>query len=468
MRYTWTPQDIIKATKGKIVCGKGRIFSEISIDSRKTGPDDIFVAIKGAVHDGHDFTDQVVEKGCRGLIIEESRLSSMPLKQWESGKIFCVKVKNTTKALGDLASYNLARSNASVIAITGSNGKTTTRALTHAAISPYFDVLATKGNYNNEIGLPLTLFKLSPSHKWAVLELGMNHKGEIKRLAKICRPKIGVITNIGPAHLEGLGSMEAIRDAKGELLDGLDPKGTAVLNADDFRVMELAGKFSGKFLLFGFSQSPKTMIRAESLKETKNGSIFTLVTPNGKAMVNLNAPGKFMVINALAAAGVGHLLGLGPDEIKKGLESFSPVKGRMNIFKAPAGFHIMDDTYNANPDSMKAALDIFKKLRGRARGIFVAGDMLELGDYSEKLHESIGKEAVKKGVDRIYIFGDFACFVANGAISAGMDTKKIFCGTKKEISEHLLSILKPGDWVLIKGSRGMAMEDVVNKLLEKR
>ncbi len=466
MRYTWNAEDIIKATKGAVVCGKDRVFSEISIDSRKTGPNDIFVAIKGAVHDGHDFTGQVVEKGCQGIIIEEHRLSSMPLKQWESKKVLCIKVKDTIKALGDLASYNLDRSNASVIAITGSNGKTTTRALTHAAISPYFDVLATKGNYNNEIGLPLTLFRLSSSHKWAVLELGMNHKGEIRRLAKICKPNIGVITNIGPAHLEGLGSMEAIKNAKGELIEELNPKGTAVLNADDFRVMDLATKFSGNILLFGFSQ--KAMIRAEFVKETKNGNFFTLVTPFGKAEIKLAGAGKFMVINALAAAGAGHILGLGPDKIKKGLESFTPVRGRMNIFETKEGIHVIDDTYNANPESMRAALDIFQKLRGSAKGIFVAGDMLELGDYSEKLHRSIGEEAVKKGVDRIFIFGDFASSVADGAIYMGMDSKKIFCGTKKEISEHLSSILKTGDWVLIKGSRGMAMEDVVNKLSDRK
>ena len=263
-------------------------------------------------------------------------------------------VKNTTKALGDLACFHRKRANASVVAITGSNGKTTTREMTATVARQRFATLSSQGNFNNEIGLPLTLLKLNHGHKWAVVELGMNAPGEIARLGEICMPDIGVITNIGPAHLEGVGSIEGVMRAKGEILDKIKAGGTAVLNSDDHRVMHLAGKTSSDVIFYGISG--ETTIRAEAIVEKDLCTSFRLALPEETIGIDLKIPGIFMVSNALAAAAVGYKLGLSAKEIKAGLEDFKPIGQRMNILHTSAGINLIDDTYNANLASMEAAL----------------------------------------------------------------------------------------------------------------
>ncbi|MFC1813306.1 UDP-N-acetylmuramoyl-tripeptide--D-alanyl-D-alanine ligase, partial [Thermodesulfobacteriota bacterium] len=333
-----------------------------------------------------------------------------------------------------------------------------------AVVARRFRTLATVGNLNNEIGLPLTLLTLDNTHEKAVLELGMNRPGEIGRLAEICVPEIGVITNIGPAHLEGLGSIEGVMHAKGELLEKIKPGGAAVLNIDDPRVHRLSDKTSRDVLPYGLSENAK--IRAVKVKEEVTGISFELILPTERIVVGLKTFGTFMVTNALAAAGVGHLMGLSAREIKAGLESFEPVRGRLNIFKTGNGIHVIDDTYNANPGSMGAAISTLTSLKAGERGIFVAGDMLELGSHSERLHRNIGSLAAASDIERLYITGEFAGSVAEGARDEDMDPQKIFIGTKKEILADLTAWARPGDWILIKGSRGMAMESVVEGLKE--
>ncbi|MCD6223993.1 MAG: UDP-N-acetylmuramoyl-tripeptide--D-alanyl-D-alanine ligase [Deltaproteobacteria bacterium] len=463
---TWHCSRILEAVRGELLYGDlEHSFAGISIDSRTLSRGDLFVAIKGQNYDGHDFIADAVESGAAGLLVSRSEIAGATYNRWASKGIVCLAAENTIEALGDLAALNRKRTGVSVVAITGSNGKTTTKEMTASVLSRRFDTLATKGNYNNEIGLPLTMFRLAASHKWAVLELGMNRPGEIGRLAGICRPDIGVITNIGTAHLEGFDSIEGIARAKGELLEHIRNNGTAVLNADDPRLLGLAGKIQKDLLLFGFHEN--AAVRAQNIKQEAFGLSFSLLLPGESIFVNLKAHSPVFVSNALAAAAAGHLAGLNAGEIKSGLEDFQPVEGRMNIMKTRGGFHIIDDTYNANPDSMKAAINALKSLKGRGRGIFVAGDMLELGKDAGLIHQEIGALAAAGDISRLYITGAFADEVARGAHTKGLKSGKIFSGTKEEILEELTNRVKPGDWILVKGSRVMCMEDIV-KGLKKR
>jgi UDP-N-acetylmuramoyl-tripeptide--D-alanyl-D-alanine ligase len=461
----WTVSEILKATGGELLCGdKEQRFQAVGIDSRRISVDDVFVAIVGDVHDGHSFINDVLKKGAGGLIVNEQKTKDLPVAEWQAQKIACVAVADTTRALGDLAAFHRLRTDVSVIAITGSNGKTTTRQMTAEVIAKKFNTLATVGNYNNQIGVPLTLLRLMPEHKWAVVELGTNSPGEIARLARICRPDIGVITNIGPAHLEGLGSLDGVMREKGQLIDHLKDAGKAVLNADDRRVYKIATQTKREVLLFG--QSKNARIRATAVKEKTTGISFNLDLPQESLRVDLKVPGQFMVINALAAAAVGHLLGLSAEDIQVGLEKFEPAWGRMNIFQTASGIHIIDDTYNANPDSMRAAIETLKSLRANNRSILVAGDMLELGEKTASLHRQVGAWVAAAGINQLWVTGEFAGAVIAGAKNAGMKVQHIFTGSREKIILELQKSLKPGDWVLVKGSRGARMDAVVKGLKE--
>ncbi len=462
----WTVNEFLKATGGELLCGdKEKRFAAVSIDSRNISADDVFVAIVGDVHDGHSFINDVLKQGIVGLVVNRQKAKDLPISAWQTQNVACVAVADTTRALGDLAAFHRSRTNVSVIAITGSNGKTTTRQMTAEVVAKKFNTLSTVGNYNNQIGVPLTLLRLISEHKWAVVELGTNRPGEIARLAQICSPDIGVITNIGPAHLEGLGSLDGVMREKGQLLEHLKTGGKAVLNADDRRVYKIAAQTKKEVLLFG--QSENARIRATAVKEKAAGISFNLDLPKESLRVNLKVPGQFMVINALAASAVGHLLGLSAKDIKAGLEKFKPAWGRMNIFQTANGIHIIDDTYNANPDSMKSAITTLKSLRANNRSILVAGDMLELGEQAESLHRQVGAWAAAAGINQLWVTGDFAGAVIEGAKSAGMKVEHIFAGSREKLLIELQKSLKPGDWVLVKGSRGARMDAVVEGLKQR-
>ena len=461
----WTTAKVLEATKGTLLCGDiNRVFAGVSIDSRRIAPDDLFVAIKGDVHDGHGFAGDVIAGGVAGLIIDKGQAAARPGRLCREKGLVCVTVSDTTKALGDLAAFQRQRSNASVVAITGSNGKTTTCTMTAAIVAQCFSTLTTSGNLNNEIGLPLTLLNLNLHHQWAVVELGMNRPGEIERLGEICSPQIGLITNIGPAHLEGLGSIDAVMRAKGELLTKIKPAGTAVLNADDPKLLQLADQTPANVVLFGLSKNAQ--IRGQSIRKKELALSFTLRMPSESISIDIETPGRFMVSNALAAAAVGYLLGASARQIKTGLESFVPVQGRLNVHKTHKGIYIIDDTYNANPGSMSAAIETLKSLKENGRGVMVVGDMLELGPQAESLHHNIGILCAKSKISRIYATGKFAESVAAGARNEDMDSDNIILGTKEAIFKSIIGRLAPGDWVLVKGSRSMAMEQIVEKLLK--
>ncbi|MFZ0611849.1 MAG: UDP-N-acetylmuramoyl-tripeptide--D-alanyl-D-alanine ligase [Desulfobacterales bacterium] len=456
----WTVADVVAATGGEVLGPEtGARFAGIGIDSRRISAADLFVAIRGETHDGHRFAEDVVGQGCRGLLLARAKLAELPWEKWVAEKVVCIVVEDTIAALGRLAAYHRRRNTVAVAAITGSNGKTTTRQMTAAVVSQRFSTLSTRKNFNNNIGLPLTLLELGPDHRWAVVELGMNAPGEIAALADICGPDIGVITNVAPAHLEGVGSIEGVMHAKGELLEKLDVGGTAILNADDPLVLRLAQKSKSRVLLFGIA--PQAEIRAESIESGARDSRFELVLPGGRVQIVLKIPGAFMLSNALAAAAVGCAIGLSPAEIKAGLENFAPAENRMNILTTQSGIHVIDDTYNANPGSMAAALATLAALRRQQRAFFVTGDMRELGRQAQVLHDELGALCTRSGIDGLFATGEFAAVVGRGARQAGMDAAAIVTGTKKVLLQALRRTLRPGDWVLVKGSRAMAMEDIV-------
>ncbi len=462
----WKKAEVVAACGGEVLSpGEAGVFSAIGIDSRRIAPADLFVAIVGEVHDAHRFIDDVLAKGVRGLVIQADRAGGLPVAEWRREGIFCLAVADTTRALGDLARHRRRGLAVSVAAVTGSNGKTTTRAMTAAVLSRRFSVLETSGNFNNQIGLPLTLFGLETRHRWAVLELGTNHPGEIRQLARICLPDVGAVTNIAPAHLEGLGSIEGVRLAKRELLEELNPGGTAVLNRDDANVARMADEVDRRVVFYG--RHPSADVRADDVRATGKGVAFRLHIDGRTERVQLRTPARFMVVNALAAAAVGTVAGLSIEEIAGGLEDFVPVAGRLNILELDDDIVVIDDTYNANPGSMKAALETLMELSGRRRAVFVAGDMKELGPGERALHAEVGALAARCGVDRIVVCGQFAEDLAAGARSAGLAPAAVTVAEREEIIAQIPQWLQPGDRVLIKGSRAMAMEAVVERLKER-
>jgi UDP-N-acetylmuramoyl-tripeptide--D-alanyl-D-alanine ligase len=462
-QIVWTVTDIMDATSGTLCTGdKASHFDGFSIDSRSIHPRQCFICLTGDVHDGHTFIPDIIRQGVTGIILNQEKADQALLKKLTEAGITSVAVQDTLTALGDLASFHRRRWDLSVVALTGSNGKTTTRTMTTAVVNRRFKTLSPFGNFNNLVGVPLTLLRTRPSHAWAILELGMSFPGEIRRLGRICLPDIGLITNIGPAHLEGLGSLEGVMNAKGEILETLTPKDRLILNADDPMVMRLAKRATVKPILFGLSKNAD--IRATALENSTDAVSFQLHVPGGDIHVDLPIPGEFNVSNALAAAAVGYCLEIPLSEIKTALDSFIPVKGRMNILRTVQGPHLIDDTYNANPGSVKAALSTLAGLRKNQRGIAALGDMLELGRASRDLHAEVGGFAAATGLAKLYVTGNFADAVEKGAINGGMAARNIFCGSKDDIFDALKKTIQPDDWVLVKGSRGMRMETLVQAL----
>jgi UDP-N-acetylmuramoyl-tripeptide--D-alanyl-D-alanine ligase len=452
------------ATGGSLITGTaGMVFTGIGIDSRTIGPEQLFVAIAGDTHDGHHFVADVLDRGVRGVVVADGRVADMPVDRMAAGGVACVAVADTTLALGALARFNRQRGRLKVLAVTGSNGKTSTRMFMDQVIAEKYTTLSTIGNLNNHIGLPLTLFRLAPEHQAAVLELGMNRAGEITYLGGICEPDVGVITNIGPVHLEGLGSIENVARAKGELLHTIRPGGTAILNADDPRVTALADRMDHPVIYFGSGH--RAQVRSDDIRLTEGGMAFTLVTPSGATPVTLATPARVMVSNALAAAAAGEVMGVPLELIRTGLESFAPRAGRMDIRKPGRDIRVVDDTYNANPVSMAAAIETLARMHGNRRTIAVLGDMLELGPQAADLHREIGRAVGEAGIDRLMVAGRFASAVADGAMEQRMAAERIFTGTKAAIIDRLNHLLRSGDLILVKGSRGMAMEEVVEAII---
>jgi len=459
----WIASDILTATGGRLLSGAPQaVFRGIGIDSRKLAEGALFIAIEGENHDGHSFLPEVVARGGRGLVVKEGRLPEDDLKAWAEQDVVCIAVPDTTRALGAIAAFHRRRMPARIVALTGSNGKTTTRAMAAAILDRHRPTLATEGNLNNEIGLPLTLLRLQPEHGLAVVEMGMNHPGEIDRMARMAAPDIGLILNVAPAHLEGLHSVEGVMRAKGELLEHIRPGGKAILNADDPHCRQLAKACRVETLLFGFA--PEAAVRATDLVSGPRGWRFQLELPAGEIAVHLQLPGKFMVANALAAAAAAYCCGVPREAIKAGLEAVEAVDGRMQLVHLPWGITLINDCYNANPASTAAAIATLARMKGASRGALVLGDMLELGPEAAYWHRETGRTIGQAGLDRLFVHGAFAATLRDGAVEAGMAPDRVLAGDIIEISVALTQWLTPGDWVLVKGSRGMRMERVIAAL----
>ena len=456
----WTVDNIVQATSGRLLSGApDMLFAAVGIDSRNIQPDHLFVAIRGDQHDGHSFIPQVLAKGIRGVMLQEDHLAAAQLAALQAHGTVCVAVEDTTRALGALAAYQRLGHTIPLVAITGSNGKTSTRQMTEQVLAQRYVTLATQGNFNNQIGLPLTLLKLERSHQAAVLELGINHFSEMDQLGAICKPTIAIITSVAAAHLEFLESLAGVARAKGELIRHIQDSGTLVLNADDPYVKELGRQARCEVLYFG--TTPAAQIRAEAIALKDAGVVFDLVTPIGRMPVELATPGRFMVRNALAAASAGLLTGLGLDEIRQGLTRFTTAKGRLQLKTSGQGARVLDDTYNANPNSMAAALETLRALKSAAPAYIALGAMLELGAQAADLHFQVGVRVAAVGALKLYLYGPHAQHTAAGAQKGGMAPEAIMIGAKEELAADLAARLQPGNWLLVKGSRGMAMEDVV-------
>jgi UDP-N-acetylmuramoyl-tripeptide--D-alanyl-D-alanine ligase len=373
-----------------------------------------------------------------------------------------IKVNDTLKALGDLAAAVRRKFAGPVIGITGTSGKTTCKEMLATILKPLGPGLKSSGNFNNLIGVPLTLFGLQPEHRWAVIEMGMSARGEIARLAEIAMPNIGLITNVGAGHLQNFEGISGVARAKGELFISLPSEGVALINADDPEVRQLPVANGVRKVLF--STSVEAAVRAEQIA-VHNGSIsFDLLVGGQTQKIVLPLPGRHNVSNALAAAAAATVLGIGLPEIAEGLKSFQPCPGRMELLELPGDLVVLEDSYNANPLSVHAALDALHDLGSSGHRVAVLADMLELGQTAPELHYQIGMLTAERA-DRLLTYGTLAREIARGAKEAGLSDERIFvANSHEELAERLLEVLQAGDRILIKGSRGMRMEKVTAAL----
>jgi len=427
-------------------------FAGVSTDTRTLRARELFVALRGPSFDGHAFVPVAAERGAAGAVVERPLEAGLP----------CLQVDDSLAALGAMAADWRSRFTLPVIAVTGSFGKTTVKEMMAAITATRGEVLATRGNLNNEIGLPLTLFGLDQRHRAAVLEMGANHAGEIARLAAIGRPTVGVVTAAGPVHLEGFGSLEGVARAKGELFAGLPDDGVAIINLDD-PFAPLWRELAGARRRVGFGLTAEAEFRAEQVRQSldADGPLleFRLVTPDGAADVRLALPGRHNVVNALAAAAATWAAGWSRDEIVAGLARVSGVEGRMSLRKARSGALIIDDSYNANPTALRAAIDYATALPGETW--LVLGDMRELGDASVRLHAAAGEYARRRGVARLFALGpeSVAAVTAFGAGRHFDDAAALAAALDAE--------LPAGVNLLVKGSRSMRLETVIERLVEE-
>jgi len=454
--------DLVRWTGGRAVRGEADArFHAVSIDTRTLAEGALFVAIRGPRHDAHDFLAGAVEAGAAGLLVEDGRLPDAALP----GEGPVVAVPDTTRGLGALARGHREGFEGPVIALTGSSGKTTTKEMCAAILSAAGPCLKTEGNLNNEYGVPLTLLRRRPEHQRAVIEMGMNHRGEIARLVAIARPDVGLVTNVGTAHIEHLGSQEEIALEKGDLVAGLPVEGVAVLNADDPRVVAQKGRAPGPVQTYGREQPADVTARdVERLPGGRYG--FRLAAPSGTVRIEVTGLGDTTVINALAAAAAALAAGVGLGDVERGLAGYRPIAGRLAPRPHPSGATIIDDSYNANPQSLAASLRALADLRGDGRAIAVLGDMGELGDHADEAHRAAGRLAGELGLDRLVAVGARARLVCEGARAAGLAGDRATPADGPADAAALLGPgLRDGDWVLVKGSRAMHMEDVVEALV---
>ena len=464
----WSQTEILAATGGTVLReGKATRFGDVVTDSTRVKTASVFVALKGKRHDGHRFIPDALRRGAACVIVQRA------LPGLRLGQVTVIQVRDTLRALGDLAHYRRERFGPRVLAITGSNGKTTTKEMVAAILEEASlggemlrgRILKTEGNFNNLVGLPLTLLRLRRRDKIAVVELGTNQPGEIQRLAEIADPDGGMITSVAAAHLEGLTSLAGVAREKGALYQTVRSSGAIAVNLDDARVKTLAASFTGKKITYG----KRGFVRARSWRmRGASGIDLTLQAGRERCRVRLNYLGQHNISNALGAAALTLGAGVKVSAVRRGLEKVTPFSMRMQI-ETWQGTGIINDAYNANPASMKAALLTLAEVRCRGRRIGVLGDMFELGRHSAREHRALGKAAAAAAIDRLYLLGDQSAAVRRGALNGGMRPEQIVTGKDHaELAGLLRGYIKRGDWLLFKGSRGMKMERVFEALRRGR
>ncbi|WP_037353006.1 UDP-N-acetylmuramoyl-tripeptide--D-alanyl-D-alanine ligase [Selenomonas sp. FC4001] len=454
----FTLNEIVKATSANIYKEEKKEFSAIVTDTRKISEGVLFVALKGERFNGEDFAAEALEKGAAGVVVSEA----CDKKQLEKCAGTVLQVKDT------LAAYQLMAKawrdkfpQIPVVAITGSNGKTTTKDLTAAVLSAKGAVLKTQANFNNEIGLPLTLLGLKKEHTAAVVEIGMRGFHQIEALAPIASPQIGIVTNVGETHMELLGSLENIAKAKQELVEAIPAGGTVILNADNKYVagMRSAAKEGVKVMTFGLEQEAD--VKGEAIHTEGNVTKFMVTYANERHEYEVNMVGRHNVYNTLAAIAAGFAMGLTPVEVREGLSHLEATKMRFELQQVKE-WNVVNDAYNASPMSMTAAINTLSELT-KGRKIAVLGDMLELGSVSEEAHLHVGEEVAEHGFTALVTRGEMGEFIAKGAENKGM-TAVYRCASHEDAAEKLHELLQPGDTLLFKGSRGMAMEKIIDLL----
>jgi UDP-N-acetylmuramoyl-tripeptide--D-alanyl-D-alanine ligase len=446
--------DIVEAVSGELVQGGASLeCNGVAIDSRTMNEGDLFMAIRGLHFDGHDFIPQAIEKGAR-VIVASHNMEIPP-------EVGFIRVADTERALGELASWWRGRYSVPCVAITGSNGKSTTKEMIASIVSSMGQVLKTEGNYNNLIGLPLTVLRWRDHHDVAVLEMGMNAPGEISTLTCIARPDVGVVTNVTAAHLEKLRSVEQVAKAKAELFEAMEECGIAVVNDEDQWVRAMGERFSGKVISFGMRDDSTVQFR-HMVSEGLDSTELTFRIDSEERTVHIPIPGAHNVMNALAAFAVGYALGLKLDAMIDCFERFRPMSMRFECVQLTNGVRMVNDSYNANPESMCAAFRTVGAAKRAGRFVAVLGDMFELGEQAPELHREVGEAAAQAGVSRLFIIGEHAEDVARGAERGGLNNSHVSVAEDMDqLSSMVIEDMKAGDVVLVKGSRGMRMERLV-------
>ena len=469
---SFSGEEIVAATGGVLLSGSRHArVCRICTDSRVAREGDLFIALRGKAYDGHQFVKEVLRLGVKGMVIEESMgkkylsiVRKLQQSQIEATPLV-VGVDDTTRAFQEIAAYHRRRFQIPVVAITGSNGKTTTKEMVASTLRERWNVLKTKGNFNNRLGVPHTLLRLTKRHQVAVLEMGVDAEGQTSRLCEIAQPTHGMITNIGPDHLEYFGSMEGSARAKAELLAGLPNDGVIILNADDQWYEFL--KQRTRCLKKSFGIKAQSDIRGSDIQSHGAQTMFRVHLRGRKQShrVSINVQGQHNVSNALSAVAMGQALGISMKHIATGLAKFRPVAMRSQI-KSIGGMTIVEDCYNANPASMKAALILLKKLGQDKRTIAVVGDMLELGKNAKALHEEVGAYISDLTISYLIACGNLGQEIARGAKKHGMADSRVFLAkTTSQGAECLKKIACPGDVVLLKASRNMKLENVLDGFL---
>jgi UDP-N-acetylmuramoyl-tripeptide--D-alanyl-D-alanine ligase len=445
--------EIARLAGGSLTAGDGTVqISNVSTDSRTLKAGDLFVALRGDNFDGHRFVESAAKAGAAGAIVDSNWKGAVPKR------FVLIRTSDTLQAYQELAANYRKSLTLKVVAITGSNGKTSTKDFTAAVLARGFQVTKTEGNFNNHVGLPRTVLEATSHHELAVWEIGMNHPGEIAGLAKLAAPDVGIITNIGVAHIEFMGSREAIAKEKGALAEAIAANGTVILNADDPFSESIADRTPARVV---FAGTARGTVRAIEIRQTADGSEFTILEGAHRCRAQLPVPGLHMVQNSLLALAAGRVFGLSLEDCAAGLAATPLTKARSQI-RDIYGVQFLDDSYNANPDSMKAALRTLVELDADGKRVAVLGEMRELGDESQRAHSEVGETAAALKIDHLIAIGTVAAAIADAAKRAGLREAAVV-GSTSEAALLLNEITTPGDLVLIKGSRAARTEEVIEQ-----